>query len=548
MKKTHKIIAILVIATLTLVGSLSGLYIFITTQEQPVVIPPEETLHVGYYKNAPKTFQDSAGNPIGIFPELLEYIAKQENWEIVWEKNDWSICLKNLSAGEIDIMIDVAYSDERAEEYEFNNIEVLNNWGLIYTQNGANIETKADLNNTNIAVMNDSIHTIGENGILNLTEKWGYECNFTYFKDYHGVFEAISNGTSDAGVVNRLFGAVHEKDYNVRETSIIINPNRLLFAFPQNAKRNPMLISNIDERLLALKENTDSFYYQLLNTYIYQIPEYMLPEWFYPVLIIAILLVVIFISLSVVLLWTAGKLKSTNSELKKLNELQSIYVASMNHELKSPLTAIIGFTDILLKAPKEADQEQEKALNIIKRNANYLLELINDIIYVSELNIGDKGIKITKFNLSDQITNLKEDFLSEIEKKQLNLKLDTIQNAVVKNDKKKIKEILINLLGNAIKYTDHGEVSIYMEEFEREYRVVVKDSGRGIQKEYLDKLFDAFFRVPTPGEGKKGSGLGLYISKKLASQIGSNIEVFSQYGKGTTFRFTVRKGFENLKN
>jgi signal transduction histidine kinase len=547
MKKKIKVIIVLGAVILLLVGISVGIYIYNIESSEEVTYVLD--LKVGYYDNSPKTFEDEKGHAKGIFPELLDYIATQEHWNITWIKNDFDACLKSLENRSIDICVDVAYDINRSKYCDFNSLEVLNNWGVIYTRKNANIDTIADLNNTRIAVMESSIHTVGEEGIINLTKRWGIECTFIFYKDYYEVFSSLNNGTSDAGAVNRLFGIYNEKNYEIKRTSIMFNPNKNFFAFPKNATLNPVLISRIDYHLFTLKEDTGSIYYQLLDKYIYQLYGTAVPKWFYPVLIVSLGIIVVFISLSVFLLRMAGKLKYTNKKLKKLDELKSIFVATMNHELRTPLTSIIGFTNMLLKGGAgDINQEQEMELNIIMRNANQLLDLINDILLVNKIETDKTDLEITTFKLSDLMNELKETFSIIVKEKKIDLKIKSIESAEVTNDKKKLRQILLNLINNAINFTDKGVVLIYIDDSEMDYKVVIKDTGIGIKEEDLKKLFKAFSMIPTPDQSKKGTGLGLYISQKLANQLGGKIDVNSEFGKGSTFTLVVKKNIRRFKN
>ena len=131
-RKSKRIIILTSIITSITFGAVISLYfysIYITESTSY-----ERTLKVGMYDNEPKVFKDEEGNVKGLFPEILEYIAQQEGWRIEWIEGDWAKCLERLESGKIDIMIDVAYSDTRAELYDFNNVEVLTNWGIIYVE------------------------------------------------------------------------------------------------------------------------------------------------------------------------------------------------------------------------------------------------------------------------------------------------------------------------------------------------------------------------------------------------------------------------------
>ena len=208
--RKNKTIFLSTIIVLTVVFS-TIIFISIITNPSPT---PDEGLEilVGQYDNPPKIFEDDNGKVVGIFPDLLEYIALQEGWMITYIKGSWTECLERLENNEIDIMVDVAYSDSRAEKYDFNNVEILTNWGVVYGKEGSHIESLDDLENKKIAVMRGSIHTEGEEGIKNLTQRWGINCTFIELENYDQVLEMLEAGGADAGVVNRLFGQLNENE------------------------------------------------------------------------------------------------------------------------------------------------------------------------------------------------------------------------------------------------------------------------------------------------------------------------------------------------
>ena len=319
LSKKSKNLAILCI----LIASGITIPIFIIVLTNPSSPNYDLVLKVGAYENSPKIYTDESGKIVGLFPELLEYIATQENWKIEWIPGIWDDCLARLKNGTIDIMVDVAYSDDRAQDYDFNQVEILNNWGIFYKASGEFIDSIDDLEGKHVAVMSGSIHTVGENGIINLTKKWNVNCTFIPLADYNEVFKTVDEGLADAGVVNRLFGLVNEKDYKVERTSIMFNPSRLMFAFHANASINQAIIPKIDEQLLDLKEDTNSIYYHLINKYLYGYATVLLPEWVWPTIIIAIVLIVTFSSISFVLNRMVSKRTSKLEHRSKFAQLIS---------------------------------------------------------------------------------------------------------------------------------------------------------------------------------------------------------------------------------
>ena len=227
--------------------------------------------------------------------------------------------------------------------------------------------------------------------------------------------------------------------------------------------------------------------------------------------------------------------------MKELNQLKNIFLASMNHELKTPLTSIIGFTKMMLKGRVgEINEEQEKQLKIILNSANHLHELINDAIDVNKIEANKVDITKNEYNLVEELMNLKEAFNIAIEKKGLDFLIDVPEILIIYNDKKRINQILVNLIGNAIKFTDSGSVSVKILNLNGKVEISVRDTGPGIKKEDQEKLFKPFSRIIEPGIHKEGTGLGLYLSKKLANLLDGNIFVKSEFGKGSTFTLSLK--------
>ncbi|MBU0994412.1 MAG: transporter substrate-binding domain-containing protein [Proteobacteria bacterium] len=232
-------------------------------------------IRVGAYENHPKIFTDINGSVIGIFPDILADIARKEGWQIAYVKGSWTECLERLMANELDMMVDVAFSDQRSREFDFNAETVLVNWGIIYTQKNMQLDSWLDLNDKAIAVMKGSIHTEGDGGIKNLAERFDIDCHFIEVETYEQVFELLSEKKVAAGAVNRIFGSLFEETYDVTPTSIIFNPRHLKFAFPKDSEKGPYLIERIDHHLKRLKKTPESIYHKALFVYLSNLPR----EW-----------------------------------------------------------------------------------------------------------------------------------------------------------------------------------------------------------------------------------------------------------------------------
>ncbi|MGD9209805.1 MAG: transporter substrate-binding domain-containing protein, partial [Desulfobacteraceae bacterium] len=225
------------------------------------------TIRVGAYNNPPKVFIDSSAKFAGIFPDLLNYIAAKEKWRLKWIRKIWTEPLSHPKDNHIDIMVDIAYSKKQAAIYDFNQETVFLDWGTLYSRVGFEANSFLDLKGRTIAVMQGGIHTDGAQGIKAILNQFDIDCRLITVKDYATVFSLISSGKADAGVVNRLFGVLHEKNARVIHSPIIFNPINLKFAFPKAAPLTPYLKERIDLHLKVLKNNSKSIYHKIIGHY-----------------------------------------------------------------------------------------------------------------------------------------------------------------------------------------------------------------------------------------------------------------------------------------
>lgn len=226
------------------------------------------TIKVGVYENEPKIFTDKSGNVSGFWKDLIDYIASKENWKIEYIYGTWGQCLRRLEKNEIDILPDVAYSEERAKRYNFSNETVLVSWSRVYTRDRTNIQSILDLEGKKIAVLRNSINVEGPEGIKKLVRNFDIHCSFIEVDSYIKVFELVKSKKADAGITNKDFGNKHEKEFGLVKTPIIFQPARLYFAFSKRSNLAPYLIKRIDYHMKELKENRASIYYQLLERWL----------------------------------------------------------------------------------------------------------------------------------------------------------------------------------------------------------------------------------------------------------------------------------------
>ena len=247
------------------------------------------------------------------------------------------------------------------------------------------------------------------------------------------------------------------------------------------------------------------------------------------------------------LLLKEKELQKQKAIAETANKTKSAFLSNMSHEIRTPMNAIVGMTEILKR--KKFDEETEEYLDNIKHSGEALLAIINDILDFSKVESGKMELVMEDYDLRRLIKELDLVFKTRIGAKDIRMEYDlddTIPNVLI-GDSKRIRQILINIVNNAIKFTEKGFVRVSVEvedlaEKEVTLKFSVKDSGQGIKEEDLDKLFSAYQQVDLQKNSQKeGTGLGLAICKQLVQLMGGKLQVESTYGEGSTFFFFIKQ-------
>lgn len=236
------------------------------------------------------------------------------------------------------------------------------------------------------------------------------------------------------------------------------------------------------------------------------------------------------------------ELNSKNAELEKAYRVKSDFLSSMSHELRTPLNSIIGFSSVLLgQTGDPLTPDQRMAIEKVLKNGKHLLELINDILDLSKLESGRMTVSVETEEVASVVSNCLMLTESLFRQKKLTVKEYVEPNLPkLSTDIVKVRQILMNLLSNAAKFTDQGEVAVNVTKRDGMIAFAVKDSGIGIKKEHYNIVFEEFRQVDGSNTRKyKGTGLGLPISRRLARMLGGDLVVESDYGKGSTFILTI---------
>jgi len=235
------------------------------------------------------------------------------------------------------------------------------------------------------------------------------------------------------------------------------------------------------------------------------------------------------------------ELSEANLRLRELDLLKSMFIAGMSHELRTPLNSIIGFTGVLLLGMDgKITNKQQDHLEIIKKNSHHLLTLINNIIDISKIEAGKVIPILEELNLLAMVQEIKDSFSVTAAKKDIMIYLKMSEKLNIRSDEQRLKQALINIVNNALKFTDKGKIEIKAIKKKELVEISVKDTGIGIAKKDMDKLFKAFSQISVKGQiNSEGAGLGLYLTKKIINLLGGTIGVESEQGKGSEFIITL---------
>ena len=244
---------------------------------------------------------------------------------------------------------------------------------------------------------------------------------------------------------------------------------------------------------------------------------------------------------------TAALVK-TNAELRDATAAKSDFLASMSHELRTPLNSIIGFSGILLQGlAGPLQKEQQVQVEMVNRSGKHLLTLINDVLDLSKIEAGRVELHVAPMDSGAMVREMVEVVRPMAAEKGLELRVDA-QGAdwIIQSDSAKVQQILLNLIGNAVKFTQAGEVSVTMQrESDRSVAIRIADTGPGVSQADLYRIFDAFAQIDIPGIAKApGTGLGLSISREFAHLLGGEISVESEVGVGSVFTLVLPESTE----
>ena len=524
-----------------------------------VVNREKTTIRFGLYDNPPLSFVDENGRPQGFIVDVLKGIADEQKWGISYEPCEFSECLTMLNEGKIDLLAPVLYTDDRAREFDFSSEPLFINWAQVYVPQDSSIEVFSDLQGKTIVYRDGDIYAQSLEAML---PSFGVHANWIFVEDREKVFSYIRDGKADAGVVDRIYGQIYDREYGLRGTTIVFEPLEVLFASGKG--RHAEILASIDASIKEMKRNPASAYTTAMDQWLGREPYLAHPAWVRWVELVILASLAFFILASFMLRYEVNRKTQQLQEeiaerelaeikLKQYTEHLEDLVAARTQELRdaldqvvrqeklavlgqlvtgigqmihNPLT-IINNASYYLEA-NAMDEKGKEYTEIIRREVQDLASEIERFLAYAKPRTPQKQ-RITVGGLVRRALN-KVHFSEKVEQK---IEIpDTLPPLAV--DGEQIEQALIALLNNASDAMPHGGVlTIRAEQSDDTKGFVclhVRDTGEGISAENKLAVFEPLFTTR-----KRRVGLGLGLCKQFVEANGGIITFESEEGQGSVF-------------
>ncbi len=337
-------------------------------------------LRVGVFDNPPIVSATPGTFPEGIAIDVIQWVAERERWHITYVPDAWDGLIDRLDKGDIDVIVGMAYSEERAKKYLFSRQSLLGNWGMVFRHADERIHSLPDLKGKRVALMRSGTHS---QALLELSAQFDAPFIPVYVDSYAQVMEAIVRRQADAGVVNRVFAALHSQEPGLVVTDIVFNPIFVHYASP--GQGNPVFMQAIDRHLAALKADPESAYYDSLRTWLEAAPAGKTPRWLPWVAAIGAGLLVLVLAVAGLL---RSQVRRQTSELQRRAELLQVEI-EQREQAQQHLNQLVYF-DSLTRLPNREgfSIEIEQALAGVEGSDKRLALLFIDIDRLKNVNDG----------------------------------------------------------------------------------------------------------------------------------------------------------------
>lgn len=365
-------------------------------------------VRVGVYENPPKIFLDSQNKPSGFFIDILDEIAKNENWQMQYTFCEWNECLNKLQKNEIDIMPDVAFTVNRANDFSFNEEVVLVSHSVLFSNQKTNISSVMALKNKKAAILKNSIQHTQLNDFIS---NFGIKIEYIFTNSFEEAFELVDNGKADVIATSKYYGEYNKQRFkNIVDTSIVLYSAPLKFAFCKDAN-NTQLIDKIDKNLVEFKKSTNSILQIATKKYLLPPEVHKLPPWFYKVVLLTIIAIVFLITLATFFKYLLKK--RTKEVVEKSNEILELQTSKTN-DYKNMLFALVSMVEQRDSYTAGHSQRVAKYTQMIAKEMGYAKETLELLYQASMLHdIGKIATPDAILLKPDKLNALEYDIIKE---------------------------------------------------------------------------------------------------------------------------------------
>ncbi len=475
-------------------------------------------LKMGIAGNVPLAFRNDKGQAEGVYVDLLEYIAVQENWEIEYVFGNINDLTPKLDSGEIDIFV-LAYTYERQLKYIFNEEVIINQWAEVLVDKDSEITSLFDLRNKKIACVENDAFTDGPQGIVSINDQLELESEIIMMEYTHDAVEAVVAGNADAAVANRLHAMLASSEYEVKRSGIVFSPVRINFAMKIDNPASKLIIEKIDYYITDLRDDQESIYYTAVEKHLGNPATVVIttPKWLQYIYYLVGLMFLFVLSNALMLRWQVRNktavLRKVNEELRmseqrfrKMFEESNIGIKLISIDgriiqANPAFCSMIGYNSEKLKGMKTNDLIPEEELSVNKENYSRLINgevdsLKTELSFVNSNNerietISYKSIINDQYGKPQYILSIAEDITerkkAENELLFLHNQTEQFSRTAARMITQKDENKLFDSISNAIvQYSDYKRVLISYFKDEPPYREIISYAGLG--EDIIEKL------------------------------------------------------------